>query len=158
MDRRRTVLVVDDNVEERKIFSAYLEFVGFRVLTAADGGEGLRLAREEMPSMILLDLAMPVLDGWSTIARLRESPATAWIPVVAVTAATVDELALRRAGFCGYVGKPMAPFQLLQEVERCMGWKSSVQPQAPRVAQRPGRDRMHAAEAAPRFGGGTGSD
>jgi two-component system, cell cycle response regulator DivK len=137
--RGRTILVVDDNAEERSIFSSYLAFVGFHTLCAANGAEALAAARAGCPDLILLDLSMPVMDGWETIARLRAEAATAGIPVVAVTAAAVDELSLRRRGFSGYVGKPMAPFELLREVERCLGWKSETAPPrpAPRRALEP---------------------
>jgi len=139
MDRRdRTILVVDDNAEERNIFSSYLTFVGFHTVCAANGAEALAAARAACPDMILLDLSMPVMDGWETLDRLRADVVTAGIPVVAVTAAAVDELSLRRRGFSGYVAKPMAPFELLEEVESCMGWRSEAAP--PRPITRPAVD------------------
>ncbi len=118
---RRTVLIVDDNEEEREIFARYLEFVGGEILTAGDGEEGLRLAENHLPDLILLDLSMPTLDGWETIKRLQQEPATASIPVLAVTAHHLPWEQLEEAGFCGYVEKPVVPYHLLEEVERCIG-------------------------------------
>jgi hypothetical protein len=80
----------------------------------------------------------------------------------------VDELALRRAGFCGYVGKPMAPFQLLEEVERCIGWKAAATPMEVPLRRSPAqyrfkpvadgeRERQQEGQR-PRYGGGAGSD
>jgi two-component system, cell cycle response regulator DivK len=118
---RRTVLIIDDHEEEREIFSRYLEFVGAHVLQAADGEEGLHKARELLPDLILLDLRMPVLDGWQTIERLQLEPATASIPVIALTAHHLESDELERLGFCAYLEKPIVPHRVLEEVERCIG-------------------------------------
>jgi two-component system, cell cycle response regulator DivK len=117
----RTVLVVDDNEEQRRIVATYLEFVGYRALTAANGEQGVRMALADAPDLILLDLRMPVLDGWGTIARLKESALTGRIPVMALTAYGQDEEeALEAAGFCGCLSKPLSPFKVLEGVERCL--------------------------------------
>lgn len=116
-----TVLIVDDNPEERKIFATYLEFVGGRLLEAANGEEGLRIARERLPDLILLDLNMPVMDGWEMIRRLQEEPGIRRIPVVALTAHRLSWERLEDAGFCGYLEKPLAPYRVLEEIERCLG-------------------------------------
>jgi two-component system, cell cycle response regulator DivK len=117
----RTVLVVDDHDEQRRIVATYLEFVGYRALMAADGEEGVRMALADAPDLILLDLRMPVLDGWGTIARLKESALTARIPVMALTAhGQNEEEALEAAGFCGCLKKPLSPFKVLEGVERCL--------------------------------------
>ena len=117
----KTVLVIDDNPHQRAILSSYLEFVGARVVEAPNGEEGVRLARELRPSLVLLDLSMPVLDGWGAIRRLRTDPATAHLPVVALTATPSDWGRLKMAGFTSYLPKPIAPYTVLQEVERCAG-------------------------------------
>lgn len=118
---RRTILIIEDNAEERRIFSAYLEFVGVTLLEASDGTMGLKLAREHRPDLILLDLSMPVMNGWETILRLQADEETAGIPVVAVTGHHLPFERLDAAGFCGYLEKPLAPFKVLEEVERCIG-------------------------------------
>jgi two-component system, cell cycle response regulator DivK len=117
----RTVLIVDDCEQEREIFSRYLEFVGARLIEACNGEEAILAAMEHLPDLVLLDLSMPVLDGWETIRRLREEPATADIPVVALTAHHLEWERLRDAGFRGYLEKPVVPNRVLEEVERCIG-------------------------------------
>lgn len=117
----RTILVVEDSPQERDIFSTYLQFVGGRILEAANGQEGLRLAREHCPDLILLDLTMPVMNGTEMVRRLKQDPSTAGIPVVAVTGHCLSRESLEEQGFCGYLEKPLAPYRLLEEVERCLG-------------------------------------
>ena len=118
---RKTILVVDDYPEERKIFSTYLGFVGYDVETAEDGAECLRKARAKPPALILLDLRMPVLNGWETIDQLSQDPATHNVPVMALTASHLEAGLLQDAGFCGYLEKPLAPYRVFSEVERCIG-------------------------------------
>lgn len=117
----RTILIVDDNPHQRTIFATYLEFVGGTLLQASDGAEGLELARGARPDLILLDLTMPVMDGWEMIRRMQDEPALARIPVLAITSHHLPAERLREAGFCGYLEKPVAPYRVLQEVERCLG-------------------------------------
>jgi CheY-like chemotaxis protein len=117
----RTILIVDDNPAEREIFSTYLEFVGGRLLQARDGAEGLKVARQHRPDLILLDLTMPVMDGWEMIRHVQAEPALAGIPVLALTSHHLPFARLEEAGFCGYLEKPIAPFRVLEEVERCLG-------------------------------------
>lgn len=135
---RKIILVVDDDAAQRRIFSKYLEFTGFHVLEAADGEEGLRMVRQHRPALVLLDLAMPVKDGWETLAQLRDDPATAAIPVVALTAFHLDPERLWDAGFCGYLEKPIQPFRVLEEVEACIGPTSAGRSRRP--ADRTGRE------------------
>lgn len=116
-----TILIVEDNPEERNIFSAYLQFTGGRLLEAADGAEGVRMAREHRPNLILMDISMPVLDGWGAMSRLQADPATHRIPVIAITSHHLPRARLDAAGFCGYLEKPIAPYRVLEEVERCLG-------------------------------------
>lgn len=117
----RTILIVDDNPEERGIFAAYLHFVGARLLEAADGADGLAIARESRPDLILLDLTMPVMDGWEMIRHMQADAALRTIPVVAITAHHLEWDRLEKEGFCGYLEKPLSPHAVLLEVERCLG-------------------------------------
>lgn len=117
----RTILIVDDNPEERGIFAAYLHFVGARLLEAADGADGLAIARDTLPDLILLDLTMPVMDGWEMIRHMQADESLRTIPVVAITAHHLDWERLEREGFCGYLEKPLSPHAVLLEVERCLG-------------------------------------
>ena len=117
----KTILIVEDNPEERRIFSTYLQFVGGRLLEASNGQEGLMVAREHRPELILLDLTMPVMDGWQMIRHLKSDPETHLIPVIAITAHHLPKNVLEEEGFCGYLEKPIAPYRVLEEVERCLG-------------------------------------
>jgi two-component system, cell cycle response regulator DivK len=117
----RTILVIEDNEEERKIFSSYLQFVGVRLIEASNGAMGLALAREHLPDLILMDLTMPVMNGWEAIMRLQAEDSTREIPVIAITAHHLPPERLEEAGFCGYLEKPLAPYRVLEEVERCLG-------------------------------------
>lgn len=118
---KKTILIVDDNDKEREIFSHFLQFMGGKVLEAVNGKEGLRLAHEHRPHLILLDLSMPVMDGWQTIEQLRHDSATLGIPVIALTASHLEWKRLKEAGFSGYLEKPIVPFRVLDEVEHWIG-------------------------------------
>ncbi len=108
------VLVVDDSPDARALYGEYLEFCGFRVETAADGEEAIAKARAEWPAVILMDLAMPRMDGWEAIRRLREDPCAAEVPIVALSAyAFGDEPdRARNAGADLCLTKPCLPSQV----------------------------------------------
>ena len=117
---RGTVLLVEDNADNREIVDAMLSHAGYRVLTAHTGDEGVALARSAAPDVVLMDLALPVLDGWEATARLKSDPTTRHLPVVALTAHAMPEDRARAAaaGFDGYLTKPIEPRAVLAEVER----------------------------------------
>jgi two-component system, cell cycle response regulator DivK len=119
--RKKVILTVDDEAAQRQIFASYLTFAGYEVIEAANGVEGLRMAREHGPDLILLDIGMPVLDGWGTMVLLGDEPMTTSIPVVALTAFDLSATQLKDAGFCGYLEKPIVPYRVLEEVEACIG-------------------------------------
>ncbi len=122
----RLVLVVEDEPDNREIMRAVVEdILGYRALLAADGEEALRLANEHRPSLILMDLMMPVLDGFEAIRKLKEQERTASIPVVAVTALSrpVDRQRAVENGADEYIGKPFDLDLLAEIVERyASGW------------------------------------
>lgn len=103
------ILVVEDNEKSRKLVRDVLRFHGFATLDAATAAEGLALARERCPRLILLDIQLPDLDGTAALARLRAERGTAGIPVVAFTAFAMkgDRERLLAAGFDGYLAKPV---------------------------------------------------
>lgn len=118
---QKLILVCDDNEDNRVVFKAVLEHAGFAVVVAQDGTEALEEARAFTPSLILMDLMMPGLDGWQTVAQLKADPITSEIPVVAVSADVhVGVNALQRGGFCAFVPKPILPKHLLDAVNRCL--------------------------------------
>lgn len=87
MRERPLVLIVDDDTDSRAIARTWLESQGWEVVDAADGREGLRLARARRPDLIVLDLVMPGIDGWGMAAALRVDAATRSVPILALTAA-----------------------------------------------------------------------
>ncbi len=82
----KTVLLVEDNEDNRIVYATVLEHFGYRVLEATDGAEGVRLAREQRPDVVLMDISIPVIDGWQATSMLKEDPRTNAIPVIALTA------------------------------------------------------------------------
>jgi len=112
------VLVVDDSVDARVLYSDYLEHCGFRVVTAANGEDAVRLAHEEWPAAIVMDLAMPKMDGWEAIRQLRADPITADIPIVAVSAYAFGRhpVDARQAGADMCLSKPCLPPQVARVV------------------------------------------
>ena len=103
------VLIVDDNDRNRKLASDVLRFARFRTLEAVTAAEGIALASEHLPDVILMDLRLPDLDGSEAARMLRAEPRTSRIPVVAVTALPLDARDdwLFAAGFAGYIVKPI---------------------------------------------------
>lgn len=116
-----TILIVDDSDSICTAIASYLEVSGYGALTAFDGEEGVRLARESRPDAILLDIMMPVLDGWETIRQLKAISDTASIPVLALTALRIPDDQVKAAGFDGYLSKPVPPHRLIEEIERVCG-------------------------------------
>jgi CheY-like chemotaxis protein len=118
---QKLILVCDDVEDNRIVFRAVLEHSGFAVVLAKDGSEAVEQARAYTPSLILMDLMMPGVDGWEALARLKADPVTDEIPVVAVTADVhASTESLKRAGFCAFVVKPILPTQLLSAVNQCL--------------------------------------
>lgn len=111
---RPTVLVIDDEKNITDILAAVLRDEGYGVLMARDGLEGLRLAREHLPSLIITDLMMPRLDGIRLIAKLRQSPATADIPTILMSCVTRD---LSGSGATHFLAKPFDLDVVLDLVE-----------------------------------------
>jgi two-component system, cell cycle response regulator DivK len=115
------ILVVEDNEKNRRLVRDVLTVKGYRLLETETGEEGVRLARDERPALVLMDIQLPGIDGIEALRRLRADPATASIPVVAVTASamTTDRQKILAAGFDGYQAKPISvrPFlELVREV------------------------------------------
>jgi two-component system cell cycle response regulator DivK len=114
--------VVDDDARNRKLVRDVLRAAGFDTLEAETGEAGIALARERRPDVVLMDLRLPDLDGNEAMRRLRAEPATAAIPVVAVTAVADAREALLEAGFAGYLEKPIDVWELPAAVGRfCTG-------------------------------------
>lgn len=116
MEKQQLILLVDDNEDNRVIFNSLLTHYSYAVLEAVNGEDGLDQAARHRPDLVLMDLTMPVMDGWEAIRRIRDTPDIADIPVVVLTAHDVAEESWREAGFSGMMGKPCNPHQLLAVV------------------------------------------
>ena len=112
------VLVVDDNDRNLRLARDVLRFGGLRTLEAATGAEGVRLAGEHLPDVILMDVRLPDMDGPAALVLLRRDPRTAGIPVVAVTSSAMmgDRERLLSAGFDGYLEKPISVKEFAEQV------------------------------------------
>ncbi len=105
----KLILIVEDNEKNRKLVRDVLQFKGFATLEASSAEEGMRLARDRHPDLILLDIQLPGIDGIEALQKLRADPATAPIPVIAVTASAMahDQSRIMEAGFDDYQRKPL---------------------------------------------------
>jgi two-component system, cell cycle response regulator DivK len=103
------VLVVEDNERNLKLVRDVLQFAGYEVISARSGEQGVTLARQWMPDLVLMDLQLPAMDGRQALRILRDDPRTRRIPVVAVTAFAMkdDRERALHAGFDGYLEKPI---------------------------------------------------
>jgi two-component system cell cycle response regulator DivK len=119
---RPRVLLVDDYPDAREMYTEYLKFSGFDVVEAGNGMEALQRAMDEAPDIILMDLSLPVMDGWEATRRLKANRQTASIPVIALTGhalAGISEAA-KRAGCDAFVTKPCLPEDLVREIKRLL--------------------------------------
>ena len=104
------ILIVEDNEKNLKLARDVLQFRGFRTLEAGTAEDGIDLAAAHGPDLILMDIQLPGMDGLEALARLRDTPSTAAIPIVALTAFAMktDQERLLQAGFDGYLVKPIS--------------------------------------------------
>ena len=114
------VLVAEDNPVNRELLRELLENRGYDVVEAPDGQEALRMIEQTHPDILLLDIGMPVLDGFAVMRKIRENPSLATLPVLAVTAYAMqgDRDNVLNAGFDGYLSKPIDARDLANELER----------------------------------------
>ncbi len=119
----KTVLVVDDEASLRLLMQATLGRGAYRVLEATNGAAGLELARRERPDLVILDVGMPDLDGYTVCRALKGDPETAGMAVVMLTARAQEGDRQRgvEAGADAYITKPFSPRALLETVERMLG-------------------------------------
>ena len=112
------ILLVEDNEMNRDMLSRRLERRGYNVVMAVDGAEGVAMAESEKPDLILMDMSLPVLDGWEATRKLKSQPSTAFIPVIALTAHAMasDEEKARDAGCDDFDTKPIELPRLLEKI------------------------------------------
>jgi two-component system, cell cycle response regulator DivK len=113
------ILLVEDNEMNRDMLARRLQRRGYEVLTAVDGEEGVTAAREQVPDLVLMDMSLPVLDGWAATRQLKAAPETAGIPVIALTAYALsgDREQALAAGCDDYDTKPVEFARLLAKIE-----------------------------------------
>jgi two-component system cell cycle response regulator DivK len=135
--RKRKVLVVDDFEDNRAMYAEFLSFSGFEVVEAANGVEAIQKAFALMPDVVVMDLSLPVLDGWEATRQLKADPRTRDIPVIALTGHALEghSQGAREAGCDWFLAKPCLPETLLETLNEVL----SV---GPRSALRASRDKV----------------
>ena len=125
MERELTILLIDDDVDFVEATCAVLESVPYRVLVAYNGDQGLAKARAAHPDLVILDMIMPVKDGFQVLKELQADPALAHVPVMMLTAMSNGAVTPADAGLVAaikdYIDKPIRPSELLQRIEKLLG-------------------------------------
>ena len=118
----KRILVVEDTEDNRRIIRDLLTSFGYELIEARDGVEGVAMAQSHRPDLILMDIQLPVMDGYEATRRIRAHPDLKHIPVIAVTsyALSGDEAKAREAGCDAYIAKPFSPRQLLGKVRELL--------------------------------------
>lgn len=117
-----TILLVEDNEMNRDMLSRRLERKGYRVIAAKDGAEGYYFARSQSPDIILMDMSLPVMNGWELTRRLKSEVATSQIPIIALTAHALatDRAKALEAGCDDYDTKPVDFIRLQVKIDKLM--------------------------------------
>ena len=115
---KKRILVIEDTLDNRQIMRDLLSSAGYDIVEAVDGAAGVAMAATERPDLILMDIQLPIIDGYEAARRIKANPELAAIPIVAVTSYALggDEAKARAAGCDGYVAKPFSPRELLAKV------------------------------------------
>ena len=123
------ILIVEDNPMNLKLVRDTLQVKGYQTIEAETGEEGVRLAHERQPALVLMDIQLPGINGVEALKRLRADPVTSSTPVIAITASvmTQDRTRIMAAGFDGFQGKPISVRELLGTVREILD-KPSSQP------------------------------
>lgn len=114
---QQLILLVEDNEDSCIVYKAMLEHLGYAVMCAVDGAEGVEYARRHKPHMILMDISLPVMDGFEATRVIRDDPSIGNVPIVALTAYDLTSERCRKAGFNGCLMKPIDPSRVAEEIE-----------------------------------------
>jgi two-component system cell cycle response regulator DivK len=121
------VLIIEDNEKNRKLVRDVLQVKGHKTIESETAEEGIKLALEKSPSLILMDIQLPGMDGITALKQLRANPQTKSIPVIAITASamTYNRQKMLAEGFDGYQSKPISVKDFLEELERVLASRPS---------------------------------
>jgi two-component system cell cycle response regulator DivK len=121
------ILIVEDNEKNLKLVRDVLQVKGYETLEAVTAEDGLKIAAERMPDLVLMDIQLPGMNGIEALKALRANPATAAIPVIAITASVMqqDRQEIMRAGFNGFIEKPINLRNFLDTVQKAMQAKTA---------------------------------
>ena len=119
----KRILVIEDTDDNRRILRDLLSNAGFELIEATDGEQGVAAAAAERPDLILMDIQLPVIDGYEASRRIKANPELRHIPIIAITSYALagDEQKTAAAGCEGYVAKPFSPRQMLAKVREVIG-------------------------------------
>lgn len=140
-----SVLLVEDVADTREMYADYLRHCGFNVTTALSGAEALDAAREQTPDLILMDVTMPGLDGWTATRLLKNDPITRDVPVLILTAHVFTEhrAKAQEVGADGFIGKPCMPDELAREITAALHrWRTTRSVDTPGQRRTRGRQAM----------------
>ena len=128
-DTLSLILVAEDNDDNRLIATAILRHSGYRVIEAMSGAEAVRMAHSEHPDLILMDVGLPDMDGWTATRTLKRDAATRGILIIAFTAHALpgDRVMAREAGCDGYLAKPVELARLVREVRETLAARDAAQ-------------------------------
>jgi two-component system cell cycle response regulator DivK len=126
----RTVLIIEDNEQNRYLLTFLLEKSGYTVRAVADGARGIEAARESVPTLILLDIQLPTMDGYAVARALRQQDALRTIPIIAVTSYAMpgDREKALASGCTGYIEKPINPDTFVSEMEQSLAPRRGEDP------------------------------
>lgn len=118
----KKILIVDDDLKNRKLLRVLLQNSGYETIEAEDGEDGIKLAKEKNPSLILMDIQMPVMDGITAMKILKSEKSMAGIPIIALTSYAMkgDTERFLEAGFDGYISKPIDIHALMKAIDEIM--------------------------------------
>jgi CheY-like chemotaxis protein len=143
-----TILIAEDNATNHELFRELLEARGYSVVEACDGQEALQVLHQTQPDILLLDIGMPILDGFAVVREIRKDPKLAPLPILGVTAYAMqgDRERILSSGFDGYLSKPIDAKLLAAELERLLT-RRPVQAAGPKPPEAEPSQKKHAATA-----------
>jgi two-component system, cell cycle response regulator DivK len=146
---KQTILLVEDDADTRRVYSLILRHSGFVVVEAANGAEAVERALADLPDLILMDMNLPMFDGWEAARRIKSDPRTTAAPLIAFSA-MIDSIADLRRGnalFDGFIAKPVTPSGLVRRVAAYLDLLAGPRPPKRTVSRRPSGSVAASAQA-----------